>query len=75
MKDHQEDRSHQHDEGKAIDPVCGMKVDPETSKFSLTIKGKRYYFCAPGCLQAFAKDPDYYLTHGPQGMPGHHHHP
>ncbi len=59
-------------QGKVMDPVCGMMVDPETSRFTLTLEGKTYYFCAPGCLSAFARDPAYYLEHGPQGMPGHH---
>ncbi len=54
------------------DPVCGMKVDPSKAKFSMVYQDKTYYFCGGMCLKEFAKKPDYYLTHGPQGMPGHH---
>lgn len=45
----------------AIDPVCKMEVDEETAKFYTSYKGKTYYFCAPGCMHAFQKDPEKYL--------------
>lgn len=43
------------------DPVCKMKVDPKTAKFTTDYKGKTYYFCAPGCKKEFEKDPEKYL--------------
>lgn len=43
------------------DPVCKMKVDPETAKFMTAYKGKTYYFCAPGCKKEFENDPEKYL--------------
>ncbi|MEB3779682.1 MAG: YHS domain-containing protein [Desulfurococcales archaeon] len=55
----------------AVDPVCGMEVDPSTAKFKTLYKGKVYYFCSHACKVEFEKRPDYYLEHGPQGMPGH----
>ena len=63
---------------KHIDPVCGMEVD-HTTPFKTIYKGKVYYFCSKMCLEEFKAKADYYLTHGPQGMPhshgghGHHH--
>jgi YHS domain-containing protein len=57
---------------KEIDPVCGMEVNPSTAKYKTLYKGKAYYFCSPACKEAFEKNPEYYLKHGPQGMPHHH---
>jgi Cu+-exporting ATPase len=45
----------------AIDPVCKMEVDEETAKFSSEYKGKKYYFCGPGCKTAFDEAPEKYL--------------
>ena len=59
-----------------IDPVCGMEVD-STTLYKTIHKGKVYYFCSNTCLEEFKARPDYYLEHGPQGMPGetsHHKH-
>ncbi len=45
----------------AIDPVCGMKVDPATAAGSLVHEGVSYYFCNPNCLSRFRTDPGRYL--------------
>src|ERR1051325_8787374 len=45
----------------AIDPVCGMTVDPATAKFKTDHDGKTYYFCCGGCLAKFQADPDRYV--------------
>jgi YHS domain-containing protein len=45
----------------AIDPVCGMTVVKATAKATYEYKGTTYYFCNPGCKEAFAKDPEKYL--------------
>src|ERR1700677_145167 len=47
---------------KEIDPVCKMKVDPETAKNVLELNGKTYYFCGKGCLEKFKSDPEKYLN-------------
>jgi Cu+-exporting ATPase len=44
------------------DPVCGMDVDPTTAKFTYTYAATPYYFCSPGCRDAFAADPDRWLN-------------
>jgi P-type Cu+ transporter len=47
---------------KIIDPVCGMTVDPESTKYKSTYKEQDYYFCAENCLKKFKADPEKYLT-------------
>ncbi len=48
-------------QGKTIDPVCGMKVEPGRTKLVSIHKGNIYWFCADGCREAFEADPDKYL--------------
>ena len=43
-------------EGFAIDPVCGMRVESATSRFTLRHDGVDYTFCAPSCRKVFAED-------------------
>ena len=45
----------------ALDPVCGMTVDPNSAAGSYEYKGQTYYFCNPHCLHRFREDPDRYL--------------
>ncbi|MGD0951442.1 MAG: YHS domain-containing protein [Methanotrichaceae archaeon] len=45
----------------AVDPVCKMNVDEKTAKLTSEYKGKKYYFCAPGCKKAFDETPEKYL--------------
>ena len=42
---------------RAIDPVCGMAVDPATAPAQRTYDGVTYSFCNPGCSAAFDADP------------------
>ncbi len=49
----------------ALDPVCGMSVDPATAKHRHTHAGKEYFFCSAGCRQKFAADPQKYLAPKP----------
>lgn len=41
----------------AIDPVCGMTVDPRSAAGSATHDGKTYWFCSAHCLAAFEANP------------------
>ena len=43
------------------DPVCGMTVDPATSKHRFDYRGETYHFCSAGCRTKFAADPVAYL--------------
>jgi uncharacterized protein len=42
----------------AMDPVCGMTVDPETATYRSEFNGKTHLFCSAGCKAAFDKDPE-----------------
>jgi P-type Cu+ transporter len=53
----------------AIDPVCGMTVQPATAAGSYEYQGKTYHFCATSCLTKFRADPIYYLTPPEQRAP------
>jgi YHS domain-containing protein len=55
----------------AIDPVCGMTVDPSTATETATHAGTTYYFCSPGCRKEFEAHPEPYITAPP--APAHHH--
>ena len=47
---------------RAVDPVCGMTVHPDTAKHSLVHRGQAFYFCSAGCRERFSGDPDRCLT-------------
>src|SRR3984957_17791891 len=49
---------------KVTDPVCGMQVDPATSKGSFDYKGTTYHFCGLRCLEKFKNDPEGILARG-----------
>lgn len=44
-----------------LDPICGMKVDPEKSKYHFDHEGKQYSFCSKHCLEKFKSNPTRYL--------------
>ena len=44
-----------------IDPVCGMTVDPKTTKHKADHKGHTYYFCSAGCKTKFVAPSAKYL--------------
>jgi Cu+-exporting ATPase len=43
------------------DPVCGMTVDPATSKHRFDHHGEAFHFCSAGCRTKFAANPESYL--------------
>ncbi len=45
----------------AIDPVCGMKVDPHMATLKADHGGRTCYFCSPGCRTKFIANPVKYL--------------
>jgi P-type Cu+ transporter len=47
---------------KALDPVCGMTVDPDRAAGRYEYRGCTYYFCCAGCLARFKADPEKYLS-------------
>jgi Cu+-exporting ATPase len=44
-----------------IDPVCKMRVLPETAVAQFEYNGKTYYFCATRCMERFRADPSAFL--------------
>lgn len=54
----------------SIDPVCKMQVDESKCKITSEYKGKKYFFCAPGCKKSFDANPEKYL--GAVGQAGGH---
>ena len=46
----------------AIDPVCGMKVNPATAKHRFSYRDTEYLFCSGGCRTKFEADPETYLA-------------
>jgi Cu+-exporting ATPase len=45
----------------AIDPVCGMRVDPENAKHRAAYRGREYFFCSRRCRERFAAEPEKFL--------------
>jgi Cu+-exporting ATPase len=50
------------------DPVCGMNVNPETTRHKALHRGKEYFFCCAGCLTNFQANPDRVLASAPKAM-------
>jgi P-type Cu+ transporter len=44
----------------ALDPVCGMTVEPATAAGQSEYKGATYYFCSKHCIASFEADPARY---------------
>jgi Cu+-exporting ATPase len=53
------------DQPKAIDPVCGMAVDPARAAGKWEFEGRAYFFCNLRCLEKFQGNPAYYLSPRP----------
>jgi Cu+-exporting ATPase len=56
---------HQHpEEGAKVaqDPVCGMSVDVASAEYRSVQGETTYYFCSPGCKQAFDQNPQRYVA-------------
>ena len=43
------------------DPVCGMRVDPQTTPHHASHAGQTYFFCCAGCRAKFLAAPERYL--------------
>src|SRR5215212_3122331 len=54
--------------GSAVDPVCGMTVDPSRAAGSYGHEGHTYYFCNVSCLNRFKADPVRYIHPIMQGL-------
>jgi len=45
----------------AVDPVCGMTVDPARTPHHADYRGETYHFCGAGCREKFVREPERYL--------------
>lgn len=45
----------------AIDPACGVEVDPTNPGATATYDGNKYVFCSEGCKEHFESDPEQYV--------------
>jgi len=52
----------------AVDPVCGMKVEPATARFKAEHAGHEYFFCCAGCMTKFQANPAGVLAAPPKPM-------
>ena len=68
--DHSGHGHHKHANATVRDPVCGMTVDPATSKHRFDHHGDTFHFCSAGCRTKFAADPEAYLGNGKPDPPG-----
>jgi Cu+-exporting ATPase len=50
----------------AVDPVCGMRVDPATAKHRFSYKGQAYFFCSGRCRARFEAEPEKFLQPKPR---------
>lgn len=48
----------------AIDPVCGMEVNPQEAIDFDEYNGAIYYFCSTMCAEKFESDPERYAGPG-----------
>ncbi|HET7662150.1 MAG TPA: heavy metal translocating P-type ATPase [Rhodanobacteraceae bacterium] len=53
----------------AVDPVCGMQVDPDQTAHHAEHDGATHHFCSARCLERFVADPATYLTRRPDDAP------
>ena len=58
---HAHDEHHSGGTASVRDPVCGMTVDPATSRHRFDTSGETFHFCSDGCRSKFAADPEKYL--------------
>ena len=47
---------------KAIDPVCGMEVDPEAAAGHSDHAGHTYHFCSTACKARFDAEPEVFAA-------------
>jgi Cu+-exporting ATPase len=62
---HTSDAHSSHREAQAVDPVCGMTVDPHTTAYRAEHGGRIHYFCSAGCRAKFMAEPGRYIEAAP----------
>ena len=54
---------------QAVDPVCGMSVDPATARYKAEHVGTTYHFCSGQCRDKFTAEPKRYLAPNAEAKP------
>jgi Cu+-exporting ATPase len=52
-------------QAQAVDPICGMTVDPAKAAGKSRYKGVTYYFCSDYCKRKFDAGPEEALKKAP----------
>ena len=60
---------HREIEKGRMDPVCGMRTDPDAPKHSTLHAGQTYNFCSARCQSRFEEDPQRWLADAPVAPP------
>ena len=55
----------------AIDPVCGMTVDPAATPHHAHFAGRDYHFCSAKCRERFETRPEVFLDEAARPAPEH----
>jgi Cu+-exporting ATPase len=45
-----------------VDPVCGMRIAPQSAAGTHEYRGTTYYFCGTSCLKRFQANPEAFVT-------------
>lgn len=45
-----------------IDPVCGMRIDPDDAAADVEHGGTTYYFCSEACRDVFVANPGPFVS-------------
>lgn len=61
-------RQREIDKGR-MDPVCGMRTDPEAPAHSAEHEGRTYHFCSSRCRARFEEEPRRWLQQAPASPP------
>jgi xanthine dehydrogenase accessory factor len=61
VSDHPDTTVQPAEKPKAKDPICGMTVDTDATKYKSEIEGQSFYFCCAGCKQTFERQPEKYM--------------
>ena len=54
-----------HEQSTAVDPVCGMTVNPDTAAAHRTFQKQQFHFCAVRCAETFDRNPSDYVVDTP----------
>ena len=54
----------------ALDPVCGMEVNPDEAPASARYEGQTYFFCSEDCYHDFMQEPEEFLEEGARDETG-----